>query len=140
MKKMSLIIIMLSVLMIGCSVTIEQREIVEDPSPSVRRFVSLHQVQRGLTSEEVKAVLGEQVIVGYEMPDSRTKQYKPVLVNNPQRVENFVQGSRTFVVEYYLVGINQSDGVTADNELSPLVYEGGKLIGWGWAFLNKAKK
>jgi len=123
----------------GCSVAYNEHTIVEDPVPTVRRLVSLHQLQKGLTRAEVRAVLGDQVIIGYEMPDSREKRYVPVILGNPYRTENFTQKNQTYTIDYYLVGINAADGKAADDELTPLVFEDNTLIGWGWDFWNRIR-
>lgn len=131
--------VIIGLFLCGCATIYEQYEDVEDADPAVRRFVSLHQIQKGLTSEEVKVVLGDQVIIGYEMPDARKKRYKPIVITNPYRVENYDEGRRSYVIEYYFVGINLSDGEITDDELTPLVFEDGILSGWGWDFLKRIK-
>jgi len=130
----------LALLLGGCAVTYEQYQILEDPDPGVRRFVSTHHLQKGLSRAEAAAALGKQVIVGYEMSDSLEGHYKPIVKDNPQRVQNLHQGRHVYVVEFYFVGINQSDGEITDDEMTPLVFEQNHLIGWGWDFLNKLKE
>lgn len=140
MRKMCLIIAYLSIFLCGCVTTHTEFQAVDDVSPAVRRFVSFHQLQKGLTQSEVSAVLGGQVIIGYEMPDARQQRYKPVVISNPHRVEEYVRGIRKYTIEYYLAGINRSDGSIENDELTPLVFQEDKLIGWGWGFLERIKK
>ena len=142
MKKKNvfyLLFVMVVLFFYGCSMTYEEYKIISDPDPVVRRFVSLSQIQDGLTSSEVKALLGDQVIIGYELPDSREQRYAPIAMKNPYRVENLTSGGKGYVVEYYFVGINTSDEKISDDELTPMVFKDDKLIGWGWDFLKKIK-
>lgn len=132
--------VIISLFLCGCATIYEQYEEIEDADPAVRRFVSLHQIQKGLTMGEVKAVLGDQVIIGYELSDAREKRYKPSVITNPHRVENHENSRGSYVIEYYFVGINLSDGKIADDELTPLVFEDDSLIGWGWDFLKRIKE
>lgn len=133
-------VIILCVCLCGCAVTYEQYEIVEDPDPGIRRFISTRRLQTGLTREEAAAVLGDKIIVGYEMPDTRRQHYKPIVQENPRRVENYRDGQNVYIIDYYFIGINRSDGQITDDELTPLVFQDDRLIGWGWEFLNKLKK
>jgi len=55
----------------GCALTYEQYEIVQDPDPVLRRFISTSQLHEGLLPSEVKALLGDQVVIGYELSDRR---------------------------------------------------------------------
>lgn len=140
MRKEWITVLMSGLLLSGCAVTYEQYQILEDPDPGVRRFVSTHHLQKGLSRAEAAAALGKQVIVGYEMPDMTGKHYKPIVKENPLRVQTLHQGRHVYLVEFYFVGINHSDGKITDDELTPLVFEQDHLIGWGWDFLNKIKE
>ena len=140
MREKCLMLSLFCVFCFGCTVSYEQREVIEDPAPQIKRLVSTYQLRYGLTRAEVLALLGEQVTIGYEMPDTREKRYMPVMIKNPRRVENYHSGSRTYSIEYYFTGIDQIDDEITDNELTPIVFEGNKLVGWGWIFLNKIKE
>lgn len=131
---------MTAVFLSGCATVYEPYEPVRDPDPAVRRFISLHQLQKGTSRAGAKAVLGNQVVIGYEMPDIQSQRYKPVVADNPYRSEELAKGSRVYVIDYYLTGIQKSDGMVSDDELTPLVFEADALIGWGWDFLNNIKK
>ena len=139
-KRRYLGIMVCCLFFLGCSITEKQYQIIEDPSPQLRRFVSTNQVRAGLTQSEVQSLLGQEIVVGYEMPDSQQQLYKPIVLKNPQRSETYTQGSHEYVIDYYLVGINQSDGVITDDELTPMIFEKEALVGWGWGFLNRIKK
>jgi len=64
-----------------------------------------------------------------------------ITANNPYRSEILQGKDKTFEVLYYYTDIKNFDawrgmkGI-ADDELTPLVFDNGKLIGWGQSFLQ----
>ena len=60
-----------------------------------------------------------------------------IAVNNPYRSEILSGKDKNFEVLYYVTDIKSDENVIADDELTPLVFDNGKLIGWGWGFLNE---
>jgi hypothetical protein len=44
---------------------------------------------------------------------------------------------RTYEVWYYYTDLKQRDDKISDDELTPLVFDEEKLIGWGYPFLNR---
>ncbi len=131
----------LCLLVIGCGMSVAEIGPTAPDNPDVsemtRRFVTLRQVLIGMSRTEVRAVLALPVIVGYTLPDRDSQQYKPLTEDNPRRSETLKKGRKTYEVDYYLVGIQKQDGQINDDELVPLVFRNGKLIGMGWEFLNK---
>ncbi|MCR4337792.1 MAG: hypothetical protein NUV91_08320 [Candidatus Omnitrophica bacterium] len=111
----------------------------ETPSEGVRRFISLQQIHDGMSQDEVGNALGKQVVIGYELENEQEKRYRPLTVNNPYRTEKIQKGLRSYHVDYYLVGIQAQDDQVSDDELIPLVFENGRLIGQGWEFLESVK-
>ncbi len=105
-----------------------------------RRFISLRQIHKGMTQKEVEAILYNKVITGYEMSWMREGQYKPIVIKNPYRQENFQKGAKKFKIYYYLVGIKKADGQVTNDELVPLVFRDKKLVGKGWRFLRQKIK
>lgn len=102
-----------------------------------RRFISLRQVHPGMTQREVASVLGNDIIVGYEMNPTPSVPYKPLTMKNPYRTEQIRQGLRSYEIVYYLQGVKKADGQISDDELIPLIFENDRLAGSGWDFLNK---
>ena len=93
-----------------------------------------------MSPNEVLTILGDSVVIGYEILDERGGSFKPITVKNPRRTETIKRGYRTFQVVFYLTNINQSDGTITDDELTPFVFEGNRLLGWGWPYLNRILK
>ncbi len=59
-------------------------------------------------------------------------------IDNPYRTETVTgQNGQTYEVLYYYSDLKQRDDRITDDELTPLVFEGGKLIGWGYPFLDR---
>ena len=61
-------------------------------------------------------------------------------INSPYKSEILQGENKTFEVVYYYTDIKNtlySTVVTVNNkELTPLVFDQGRLIGWGWQFLK----
>ncbi len=132
----------------GCSTVVEGPDTTEMSwraesakiSGMSRRFISLRQILPDMTRKEVAAVLGDEVVIGYQLIDEKSRRYKPITVPNPYRKERFVRGGMLYVVDYYLAGIKTPDGKVTDDELIPFVFAGDKLVGTGWLFLKKLRR
>lgn len=131
----------------GCAVTTVSTapEAVLPESPSVSHvFPSDEAVRKlllGVSREEALALIGRTLTIGYERKENAPDQYLPVTSPNPYRSQQITKGKNVYQVDYYLTKINKADGVVADDELTPLIFEGNKLIGKGWEFFNnKIKK
>ncbi|MBN1794873.1 MAG: DUF3192 domain-containing protein [Candidatus Omnitrophica bacterium] len=87
---------------------------------------SIANLSKGMDKEQVIDYMGETYI--WDMG---------VQINNPYRIEMLQGTSKNFEVFYYYTGIKRADFEITNEELTPLVFENGKLSGWGWAFLNE---
>jgi len=56
-------------------------------------------------------------------------------VPNPYKRSQMIVDGKVFDVDYYVTGLIQNDSEVTDEVLSPLVYDAGSLIGWGWQFV-----
>ena len=126
----------------GCAVTTVTTapETVLSESPSVSHvFPSDEAVRKlllGVSREEALALIGRTITIGYERKENAPDQYLPVTSPNPYRSQQITKGKSVYQVDYYLTKINKADGVIADDELTPLIFEDNKLIGKGWDFFN----
>ena len=109
-------------------------------SPTVREMVNLHSIHNGMSPQEVKAVLNDKVVTGYDLVNSKKQIFTPITLKNPYREETLKSGDKTYEVAYYFTSIKKQDGMITDDELTPLVFENSRLIGQGWTFLNALKK
>ena len=145
MKRLSAVLI---IFLCGCAVTDEgvsvqdmsRRTEEAKMSEMSRRFLSLSQIHEGMTRDGVKSILGQQIVVGYELADENGDQYKPLTATNPFRSEQLRKGGKVYDVDYYFVGIKQADDQVADDELVPLVFTNNVLVGTGWLYLNQQVK
>ena len=91
-------------------------------------------VQDGMTMDQVHKIMGQEITIGYEF---QSPNYKPLIISNPYKSETIKEGD--YVIEYYIGSIRQPDGIVSDNELMPLIFKSGKLIGRGWPQLNSLR-
>jgi len=84
----------------------------------------------GMTKQEVLSAVG-------------TKTIFPVMgerVSNPYKGEVLVGENRNLEVLYYYTDSYRVDFGIRDDELTPVVFDNGRLIGWGWPFFNESVK
>lgn len=59
-------------------------------------------------------------------------------IDNPYRSESIVgKDGRTYEVLYYYTDLKQRDDKITDDELTPVIFAEGKLVGWGYDVLRK---
>lgn len=61
-------------------------------------------------------------------------------VTNPYKSEIFKAKEKTFEVWYYYTDRTVADGMMSDGELTPVVFENEKLVGWGTGFFQDLVK
>jgi hypothetical protein len=90
----------------------------------------IDRLQLGMTVDQVKEIMGT----------SSTWLNEPIgWVSNPYRSESFVdKDGQTELVLYYYTRINKSDNLITDDELTPVGFRDGKLVGWGQSYLERA--
>jgi len=79
----------------------------------------------GMTKEAVMQTMGSKPII------SEGQEF-----NNPYRSEVITGVDKKYEVLYYATDVNVNDGIISDNEVTPVVFLDGKLIGWGWDFMQ----
>jgi hypothetical protein len=90
----------------------------------------------GMSKEEVIKLMGEKRVQAKEgYLDKYYGRYEPG-ATNPYRREILQGKDKVFEVLYYYTDIKKLDGAIADEELTPLVFDNEKLIGWGRSFLE----
>ena len=109
-------------------------------SATVREMVNLHSIHNGMSPQEVKTLLGDKVVTGYDLVNPKKQVFTPITLKNPYREETLKNGEKTYEVAYYFTSIKKQDGMITDDELTPLVFENSRLIGQGWMFLDALKK
>ncbi len=102
-------------------------------------LTNIEKVQLGMTYGEVAGIMGDTVNIGYKTSDASEGAYEDVLVKSPY-YEEIIEGSEArYRVVCYFTHIRKADGIITDDELTPLVFEEGRLIGKGRSFLFELK-
>jgi len=125
-------VIFLSLSLAGCATSVVYNPMqVANQQEFLLNESGFKAVQEGMTLDQVHQIMGTQLLIGYTLQESK---YKPLTIPNPYRSEA-VKGTDYFI-EYYIEAIRQPDGIVSDNELMPLIFKNGKLIGRGWSEAN----
>ena len=103
---------------------------------------SLAQVKMGMKQDQVHQIMGDSIVIGYSYQKPVSSEpavlqappsdYKPLTIANPYKTEDLKSKDGDYTVEYYVNTIKQSDGVVTDDELVPLIFQGGILVARGW--------
>ena len=120
MKKLIYLFVMV-ILVSGCA-TIQQAT-----APNRENLLKL---SIGMSKAEVLATMGTKSIA------KRDINLITTTINNPYRSEILQGKDATLEVIYYVTDVKKDDYAITDDELTPLVFDNGKLIGWGWSFLK----
>lgn len=90
----------------------------------------------GMTKNEAISLMGTEEITTYQFAGVFTP-FTGNKINNPYRSEILQGENKTFEVLYYYTDKKNADDAITDDELTPLIFDNGKLIGWGWSFLQE---
>lgn len=85
----------------------------------------------GMTKQEALNIMGTKTVTTFADIGVVDKR-----ISNPYRSEILQGKDKTFEVLYYYTDVKKNDGAITDDELTPLVFDNGKLIGWGWSSLQ----
>ena len=95
----------------------------------------------GMSKQEAIDIMGtDEMSVFYRPPYEGALRKKTIIITNPYRSEIFQGKDKTLEVIYYVTDVKRDDGAITDDELTPLVFDNGTLIGWGWGFLVESVK
>lgn len=104
---------------------------------------NLTKLSVGMTKRQVSKVMKDQTFVlgGANVTPFSTAFSPMWTLKNPLKSEIFEgKDGKSLEVRYYIVDGQKESPEVADEEMTPLVFEDGKLIGWGWDFLNENRK
>lgn len=127
MKKAAVVSI-LFVLIAGCTSSLDRVRTAN------RR--NLQKLSVGMAKEQALAIMGNE---------SGGGRFGEPTVNSPYKSEILPGKDKTFEVLYYYTDIESTvytanPATIMDSELTPLIFDNGKLIGWGADFLEDIKK
>lgn len=94
---------------------------------------NLLKLSLGMTKQEAMSIMGIQKITASKYFWSNPE----FTITNPYRSETLQGKDKVFEVLYYYTDVKKtfSHAIT-DDELTPLIFDNGKLIGWGWSFMQ----
>ena len=75
-------------------------------------------------------------LMGTRTMKVKTDILHSVVINNPYRSEILQGKDKTLEVYYYVTDDKYDDNIIRDNDLTPLVFGDGKLMGWGQNFVK----
>ncbi len=118
MKKVIFLLLVLAIVMSGCT--------RPDTITRINRK-NLMKLSIGMSKQEVLNIMG-----------TKTMHILYGAVNNPYRSEMLrLENGKTLELLYYYTDIKRRDNCITDDELTPLVFHNGELIGWGWSFVQE---
>ena len=89
---------------------------------------SLARLALGMSAAEVRGIMGEGELV----------RYKKLYLIDPWRTESFYLADDTSVLILYYVTTRPDEYDHAnDADLTPIVLENERVVGWGWSYLNR---
>jgi len=135
-----LLVFLLAMSLVGCtsldSIRTKNRE-------------GLSRLTVGMTKDKVFEVMGSKTITARRRvifpSDADIRRMERVSeseaarrINNPYRVETLKgKDGQIHDVLFYYTDLKKHDGAITDDELTPIVLKDGKVVGWGWGFLNE---
>ncbi|MDP2939511.1 MAG: DUF3192 domain-containing protein [Candidatus Omnitrophota bacterium] len=134
MRK-AIVLLLGAVLISGCATTVT----LQDMTSANRQ--NLLRLSIGMTKNEALNAMGTETktakVALYQYGNWAETPVESMKINNPYRNE-ILRGKddKIFEVLYYVTDVRKSDTNTSEDELTPLVFDNGKLIGWGWSFLQ----
>ncbi len=133
------IIILIFILFVaGCASDGVQEPLAMEPKPvALLNAPAFKQIKEGMTPVEVHGLMGQELIIGYSATGAGT--YKPLTIPNPYKFEQIQTPQGEYVVEYYVSTVLKADGIVSEDEMMPLIFKDGKLIGRGWPRLNSLR-
>jgi len=126
MKKIGFLLIM-AALLSGCAT-------MTVPNLVAKNSMNFVHLSRGMSKSKVLAIMGSRISV-YDCDQTALKIASKVTISNPYRTEMIETSGRTLEIIYYVTGLNNNNCVIEEEQLTPLVFEDAKLIGWGKNFL-----
>jgi len=85
-----------------------------------------------------KLTVGLRLEVAKELMGTEPSKSLFKWIDNPYRIETLKgKDGKNYEVLYYYTELKQRDDKITDDELTPLVFQDGKLIGWGYAYLDQ---
>ncbi len=115
---------------------------VSDSDVARQNKTRLEKLSTGMSKADALRLMGTQAqkarTVYYEYGNQWEFPMDDLEIRNPYKVE-VMKGkeNKSYEIVYYYTTVKKLDGAIADDELTPLVFENERLIGWGDRFLKE---
>lgn len=131
----TLMVIMVTSL-IGCTAIGHRNTASKDPNgewvpikeTAARGQQNLNKIELGMFKSQVQNIMGTKN--HYYAGVHR----RPTIITHPSKREMLESNSKMYEVLYYYTRYAKRDAA-----LTPIVLNEGKVVGWGWSYLNKIK-
>ncbi|MBF0523246.1 MAG: DUF3192 domain-containing protein [Candidatus Omnitrophica bacterium] len=122
--------VMLCLGLVGCATTMSQ-----SIAPNRENLLKL---SIGMTKDQALNIMGTKAFTagGFNFVGGYNTAGPAVTITNPYRSEILQGKDKNLEVIYYVTDDKTGNGVITDDDLTPLVFDNGKLIGWGRSFLQ----
>ncbi|HLF18966.1 MAG TPA: hypothetical protein VI749_08795 [Candidatus Omnitrophota bacterium] len=107
---------------------------------SAQPLAPLHKIKIGMSESEAKGILGATLVIGYRLNDASPQQLKPITIAQPYREAELVSEGKRYKVSYYYTGVAKADDLVSEDELTPLIFESGHLVGKGLDDLDRIQR
>ena len=124
MRKFLLLLV--AFLLSGCTA-------IEVPALSDDRgaLTSINRVQIGMTESDVRTIMGDRLKIGYQETQPDSGIIENISIPSPYKTEDLKIKGKVYRILYYYTKVMKSDGLIADDELTPLIFQNNKLVGKG---------
>jgi len=129
--KKTLLIIMVF-MMAGCITYVSDPLSPQTTLPKQKALTNFHKVSLGMSIQEVVEIMGRTLRTGYVLGDDQSQSIEEINIPAPVEAETITGGGKEYEVFYYVTQVSIPDGVFNGDELMPLIFENGKLIGKDW--------
>ena len=132
MKK--LLVVLLCLWLVGCATYSGIRN---------KNRENINRLSLGMSKQEVSDIMGTETVTAtpglmagvVSLGASNMANEK---ISNPYKTEVLTtEEGKTLEVLYYYTDVQSRDGALTDDELTPVILEDNKVIGWGRSFLDK---
>jgi len=96
--------------------------------------INLLKLSIGMSKQDAIGTMGTDTVKGWSVKDGSLYD---MLITNPYRSEILSGKEKVLEVIYYVTDVKNEDAAITDDELTPLVFDNGILLGWGWSFLDE---
>ncbi len=122
-----LVVFLLAMSLVGCASLDKIR---------TKNRQNLNRLSVDMSKSEVYKLMGNETIRA-PVEQGAVNPYRRQRINNPYRSETLKgKDGKSYEVLFYYTDIKKQDGAITDDELTPIVLAGDKVVGWGWGFLN----